>query len=236
MDGITIKLIYDNCCEDRRLQAGWGFSCLIQMSKHTILFDTGDDTGAFFSNAEKMDVNLDEITEVVFSHKHDDHTTGSYEILEKLQETVQIYVPKGFPLQKIPPYLQVETVVNFTQIDKEIFSMVLRGGLFLFEQVLVLNREKGLVVITGCAHPGIVTILKTVQKKFQKPIHFVLGGFHLFKKSDRVIEKIVSEFQFLKVEKVAPCHCSGSRTSYLFQEAFQDSFCKIGTGSILNIR
>ncbi len=233
MNNIKIKVIYDNCRHQDNLQEGWGFSCLIETDHQKILFDTGNEEEAFFSNIEKMNIDLQEITTVLFSHKHADHVAGCKTILGKLKDNVQVYVPKGFSLEKIPPYLQVETVVDFSQIGENIYSMVLKGGFFLYEQILILQKKEGLVVITGCAHPGIVDILKAAQEKLQRPIHLVLGGFHLFRKSAKVTQKIVEEFKALHVEKVAPCHCSGNKTIEQCQEAYKDRCYKIGTGSIL---
>jgi len=90
-------------------------------------------------------------------------------------------------------------------------------------------------IITGCAHAGIIRILKAAQQHLQRDIYFVLGGFHLlFQPSDSSAE-IVREFQKLNVQKVAPCHCSGQHTIRQFQEAFGEHFLKVGTGTVLEL-
>lgn len=235
MKEITIKIIYDNCKENKDLQEGWGFSALVETGRRKILFDTGNDRNAFFHNAEKMGIDLREITDVMFSHKHDDHVAGCREILGKLQENCRIYVPKGFPSKLLPENLQVQKISDFQKVGKNVFSMVLKGGIFLYEQALIFQMEKGLAIITGCAHPGIIKILEAAQEKLNAPLYFVLGGFHLFRKDRHSIEKIVTKFQTLQVKKAAPCHCSGGPTIGQFQEAYQQDFYKVGTGSILTI-
>jgi 7,8-dihydropterin-6-yl-methyl-4-(beta-D-ribofuranosyl)aminobenzene 5'-phosphate synthase len=235
MKEITIKIIYDNCKENKDLQEGWGFSALVETDHRKILFDTGNDRNAFFSNTEKMGIDLSEITDVLFSHKHDDHIAGCREILGKLQENCRVYLPKGFPPKLVPQNLQIQEVSDFQEVEKNVFSMVLKGGIFLYEQSLVLQTEKGLVIITGCAHPGIIKILEATQERLNVPIYLVLGGFHLFRKDRRFIEKIVTKFQALQVKKVAPCHCSGDSTIGQFKETYQQDFCRVGTGSILTI-
>jgi 7,8-dihydropterin-6-yl-methyl-4-(beta-D-ribofuranosyl)aminobenzene 5'-phosphate synthase len=112
---------------------------------------------------------------------------------------------------------------------------VFRGGFFLKEQALILQMEKGLVVVTGCAHPGIVQILTTAQELLKRPLYFVLGGFHLFRTTCNTVKNVVGAFQTLQVKQVAPCHCSGASAMAQFQEAYQDSFYKIGTGTVLKI-
>ena len=211
---IVFKVIYDNCKENKDLQEGWGFSTLIEAGTHKILFDTGNDLEAFLSNSEKMGIDYQSITDVVFSHKHKDHIAGCREILEKLRKDVRVFLPKGFPTKKVPQNIQIQKVNEFTQIGENIFSIVLRGGFFLKEQSLILQMEKGLVVVTGCAHPGIVRILQTVQQHLTQPIYFVLGGFHLFRNKGDAVKNVVSTFQSLKVKQVAPCHCSGASALY----------------------
>lgn len=235
MKEITIRIIYDNCKESKDLQEGWGFSALIETGDRTMLFDTGNDRDAFFSNTEKMGIDYRKITDVIFSHKHRDHVAGCKEILGKLSENCRVFLPKGFPSKIVPQNLQTQKVSDFQEIEKNVFSLVLKGGFFLYEQSLVLKTENGLVVITGCAHPGIINILETAQKKFNAPIYLVLGGFHLFRKNCRFVENVVNKFQALGIKKVAPCHCSGKLTIGRFQEAYQEDFYKIGTGTVLTI-
>jgi 7,8-dihydropterin-6-yl-methyl-4-(beta-D-ribofuranosyl)aminobenzene 5'-phosphate synthase len=232
---ITIKIIYDNCKVREELKEGWGFSALIETKERKILFDTGNDLQAFVFNSEKLSIDYKTITDVVFSHKHRDHTTGCEEILKKLRSDVPVFLPKGFPLNKIPTHLHTQTVTEFSQLGPGIFSIPLRGGLFLQEQALLLQTEKGVVVVTGCAHAGIVNILKTAKQKLGAPIYFVLGGFHLFRARKATVNGIVAEFGNLQVQQVAPCHCSGALAIRRFQEVYQSNFHQIGVGSILAI-
>ena len=133
---ITIKIIYDNCKENNDLQEGWGFSALIEIGHRKMLFDTGNDRNVFFPNLEKMGIDYREITDVIFSHKHDDHVAGCEEILKKLRQDCRVYLPKGFPSKKVPKNLQMQKVADFIEIEKDVFSIVLKGGIFLCEQSL----------------------------------------------------------------------------------------------------
>lgn len=233
MNPIAIKVIYDNRKENENMQEGWGFSCLVDLGHRKILFDTGADQAAFFSNLQKLNISCEEITDVVFSHNHSDHIAGFPEVLQSLKTGTRLFLPKGFPAKKLPPHIRTQTINDFLEIDPRIYSFVLKGGFRLYEQALVLKTEKGLVIITGCAHPGIVNLLETAQNRLEKPIYLVLGGFHLFRKSRRYVNNVVEQFKSLQVEKAAPCHCSGDAAITQFQEAYQDRFCKVGTGTIL---
>lgn len=232
---IIIKIIYDNCKENKDLQEGWGFSCLVDLGHRKILFDTGADSQAFFSNLQKLNIHCDEITDVVYSHKHSDHVAGFEEIMGKLKRNSRLFLPKKFPSKKLPSTIHTEIVDDFKRIDSGIYSLVLKGGFFLYEQALIIETQNGLVVITGCAHPGIIRLLQEAQKRLKQPIHLVLGGFHLFRSKQSQIDEIVNQFKALKVQIAAPCHCTGNLAIERFHQAFEDSFYKIGTGTVLTL-
>ncbi len=237
MKKITIKVIYDNCKGVEGFQEGWGFSCLVDVGPRKILFDTGADPKAFFSNLQNFHIPCEEITDVVFSHKHADHIAGFQEILDKLREGCRLFLPKSFPSSKKPPsHIQTKVVNDFIEIDSQIYCLVLKGGFRLYEQALLIETQKGLVVITGCAHPGIVHLLEVAQKHLGKPIHLVLGGFHLFRKSSHQISEIVDKFKSLQVQTIAPCHCSGEIAIEQFKHEFQDRCYKIGAGTAITIQ
>jgi len=233
MDQIAIKIIYDNCKAQEGFQEGWGFSCLVDLGRRKILFDTGADSQAFFSNLQKLNIQCDEITDVVFSHKHSDHVAGFDEIIGKLKKESRLFLPKKFPFKKILHTIHTEIVEDFKEIDSGIYSLVLKGGFFLYEQALIIETRKGLVVITGCAHPGIVRLLQETQQRLKQPIYLVLGGFHLFRNKQSQVDEIVNQFKALKVQIAAPCHCTGEMAIERFRQVFQDCFYKIGTGTIL---
>ena len=234
---VNITILYDNRCERCDLQEGWGFSSYIEFEGAKILFDTGGDLAAFEKNAQKMNLDYDEISHLLFSHRHWDHVTGFTEIIKKVQPETHLFVPKTFPWRlkrKAASCLKHTHVVrSFEHIGPNIYSLVLPCGFWLYEQALILKTEKGLGIITGCAHPGIVQILKKAQEHFQDDIAFVLGGFHLFSAKAEQSAQVVKEFQKLRVQKVAPCHCSGDHMIRQFQEAYGSNFFKVGTGSVL---
>lgn len=235
---VKITVLYDNRCDNCHLQEGWGFSALIEYNGSKILFDTGGDVSAFSSNFEKMKLSYNEVSHLLFSHRHWDHIAGFKEIVKKVDKETALYVPKTFPwwlLKRAGSHLKkIKVVRSFEEIAPNIYSLVLKGGFWLYEQALILKTPKGLGIITGCAHPGIVQILKAAQDYLHSDIYFVMGGFHQFSKPAKQSAEIVKQFQVLNVQKVAPCHCSGDHLIRQFQEAFGSNFSKIGTGTILN--
>lgn len=234
---VKITVLYDNRCDDRSLQEGWGFSALIEHDGSKILFDTGGDPAAFLSNLERKQLSLNAVTHLVFSHRHWDHIAGFKEIAERVGDDTSLYVPKTFPWFLLKSsssrFAQAKIVRTFEEITPNVYALVLRGGFWLYELSLVTKTPQGLGVITGCAHPGIIHILKEAQEHLQSDINFVLGGFHLLFSPATKCRDIVNQLQALNVQKVAPCHCSGDHLIRMLQDAYGSNFSKVGTGSVL---
>jgi 7,8-dihydropterin-6-yl-methyl-4-(beta-D-ribofuranosyl)aminobenzene 5'-phosphate synthase len=232
-----ITILYDNRSERCDLQEGWGFSAFVEYEGAKILFDTGGDASAFSANAHKMQIPLHEVSHLLFSHRHWDHLAGFKDIVSKMSKKTELYLPKTFPwrLRKFGAFhlSQTKVVKSFHTIAPNIYSLVLRGGFCLYEQALVLKTPAGIGIITGCAHPGIVQILKAAKKELQTDISFVIGGFHLLFDPAARTADVVKKFQALGVQKVAPCHCSGDHTIRQFQLAYGPNFFKVGTGTHL---
>lgn len=166
---VKITVLYDNRCSDQLLQEGWGFSLLLEVENKKILFDTGGCPHVFFSNLEKLRISLREITHLVLSHRHWDHRAGLEDVLKKLQDATKIFLPKLFLspfLEKQFPSLNFTRISSFQEIENNMYSLVLRGGVLLYEQALLLSTCHGLVIITGCAHPGILHILQETKNDF----------------------------------------------------------------------
>lgn len=191
---------------------------------------------------EKLGIDFKTISHAVFSHKHWDHTTAFGKILSKLRDKTPLYLPSDFDQKletEIPPHITVHKIAEFTEIDQDIFSLVLRGRYCCFkivqEQALILRTSKGLIVLTGCAHPGIDKIARSAQKHLGEKIHLILGGFHLCHSLKYTCVKMVKAIRELKVEKVAPCHCAGETAIKLFQREYGNNFIPTGTGTVIQI-
>lgn len=229
---IKAVIVYDNNRYDDRLRVDWGFSCYLEGLKKSILFDTGANGEILISNLKKIGVPPEKIGVVVLSHFHGDHTGGLEELLRH-NPAIEVWVPDFFPetfKKKIK-----ETGAKLIEVTKSraicpgaFTSGVIEGN--IGEQSLVLDTDEGLVVITGCAHPGIIKILNEVKNTFQKNIYLVFGGFHLGQTNEVEIKSIISQFRRLGVKKVGPAHCSGDLARKLFSENFAGDFLMLGVG------
>ena len=87
------------------------------------------------------------------------------------------------------------------------------------DQSLVLNTTKGLVVITGCGHAGIINILTFASAEFpDQPVEAIIGGLHLFPASDQQLNWTADKMKDFKVSNVMGAHCTGIEAVYRIRE------------------
>lgn len=103
------------------------------------------------------------------------------------------------------------------------------------ESVLVMKHEKGLVLLIGCSHSGVVSIIEKVKKLYDEKIYAVFGGTHLVVASSEFIDKTVQYFKDSKIEKIGVCHCNGEKAGHRFKEEIPDRYFQITTGKVINI-
>jgi len=106
------------------------------------------------------------------------------------------------------------------------------------DQALVINLAgKGLVVISGCAHAGIVNTVEYAKKLTgEETIHAVLGGFHLTGPFfEKIHEATIEGLKQMEPEVVMPMHCTGWRAIQKFQKEFASNFVLNSVGSKLTL-
>ncbi len=263
-----------------------GLSMKVEYKGRTILFDTGQ-TGIFLDNADKMNLDLSDIHDIILSHGHYDHTGGLKRYLEQNHKK-NIYVGKSFFDKKFRknqdgsivyngnPFLSEDTTEQVepnqvaiikesdskvTVIDSRIYN--LEEGMWLvrdfemknnFEKLnhrffigrdseyyldrfqdeiaLCLETSKGIVIIVGCSHIGIINIVETVKEHFNgKPIRGIIGGTHLIHAEEERLNRTLEEFGKLNLEFLAVSHCTGDDNINRIQTEFGERFIMNITGS-----
>ena len=233
-----LTVVYDNTLYDQKLKSNWGFSCFIQGKGGSILFDTGSDPQILLSNMKDLNIEPKNIDRIVLSHEHKDHT-GGLETLLEINPNIEIWLPHTFS-QAIKDMARklggrIHEVKEFQKIDSGAYTTGVING-WIREQSLILDTEKELVLITGCAHPRIVNILSTTKEIMGEKIGMALGGFHLLGFEKKEILNIIDSFRSLGIGRVGPCHCTGEEARKLFHEEYQNDFINVGTGRRIKIQ
>jgi len=228
--------LYDNNAYDERLRTAWGFAALVTYQHHQLLFDTGGDGPTLLENMRSLGIEPTSVESVVLSHIHRDHTGGLDALLMAGVHPV-VYLLPSFPAdfkRQVGQTTRVVEVRPGQTLSEDIFTTGEMGGR-IPEQALVIRTDRGLVVMTGCAHPGIVQMIARAKELFGGPVYLVIGGFHLRDKSKPEIAAIIEDFRQMGVRRVAPCHCTGDRAIAMFASEYGDDFVSAGVGRTIAV-
>ncbi len=235
---VAITEVYNNIVRDERMTSSWGFACVVRIPGHTILFDTGGEGNVLTGNMEVAGIEPASIDIVFLSHEHGDHIGGLGGFLKRNGE-VTVYSPASFggAYRKTLREHGIEPVdvTEPVEICPGVWSTgVLSKG--IPEQSLVISTDRGAVVVTGCAHPGIVDIAARAEEITGSDPLLVLGGFHLGQTGGDELGRIFDALgQSLGVRYVAPSHCTGMLAIAAFQAAFEGRFIEGGAGKTYEI-
>lgn len=232
---ITLTILYDNYVHTPGTKADWGFACLVEGGEKTILFDTGTKPEILMHNVSYLKVDIGKIDAIAISHNHGDHTGGLFTVLKK-RPAIPVYMPESFSGVYIEKAKAYKSKVIPVKEPAKICARIYHTG-EMGEQIpelsLILDTAKGLVLVQGCSHPGIVEMITRAKQFMKKDIYMVLGGFHLMRKSDAELKQIIEGFKKLGVRKVGATHCTGDRAIAAFKRAYGKDYIPIGVGKTL---
>ena len=104
------------------------------------------------------------------------------------------------------------------------------------DQSLILDTEKGLVLIFGCAHSGMINIMNHVIEKTGKDrFYAILGGTHLGFLAPEQLEESIQSLKKMNVAKVGVSHCTGMRAALRLQQEFGERFFYGCVGTVFEI-
>ena len=132
------------------------------------------------------------------------------------------YVPRqSFEQAGIPKTLFYRKETDFIQdyIDED-------------QAIVIHVAGKGLVVVSGCAHSGIVNTVRHAQEiSGVERVWAILGGFHMAFTDEEDTQRTIDAIKALDPVLVAPSHCTGERSSQILAEAFGDGYVASGLGT-----
>jgi 7,8-dihydropterin-6-yl-methyl-4-(beta-D-ribofuranosyl)aminobenzene 5'-phosphate synthase len=214
-----------NLFEGPQPRAEHGFSVLISVKQGdreaSVLFDTGVSKESLLHNMDVLEVSLPDIRAIVLSHGHADHAMGLPGLDGLLLVSGEVArttdFETGFPVHQAK-----------------------RGGVWVpdplipDDQCVIINvRDKGLVIVTGCGHSGIINIIRNAQALTGvQTIHAVIGGFHLSGPYfEKIIPRTVEALQQFGPRYVVPGHCTGWVAAHRIARTMPDAFIANSVGT-----
>jgi 7,8-dihydropterin-6-yl-methyl-4-(beta-D-ribofuranosyl)aminobenzene 5'-phosphate synthase len=237
----------------------WGFSALVEADGRKILFDAGTDSNLVVDNAKQCGINLSDISTLILSHSHDDHTGGWHVLRNKFKITnPQAYdttfVGDGFFNKRFDNaqmfhysratdsvrYIQegghIKVTDRFTEIYPGIYltgpvprkyneknyqkdNRIQSGKGFIEDEIhedmsLIISTVKGLVLLSGCGHSGIINTVTYMQEYLKDSLYAAIGGFHLFNAGDAQIEWTANYLKKAGIRYFVGAHCTGINAVY----------------------
>ena len=243
----------------------WGYSALVEVDGHKILYDTGLSADLVLRNAKALKIDLSDIEDVVLSHNHYDHVGGLMSLRRELSKInpraisrvhvgAGIFEPRwsesgedrnGLRLIRAE-YLATGGAFVVHDKPTELFPGVwLTGpvprtndeknwtpGLSLDtpqgrrednvpeDSALLFNTGRGMIILTGCAHAGIVNITEYARRIIgNKPIVAMIGGLHLFSASDQTLAWTGAKLKSYGVLSLLAGHCTCIEATFRLRES-----------------
>jgi 7,8-dihydropterin-6-yl-methyl-4-(beta-D-ribofuranosyl)aminobenzene 5'-phosphate synthase len=134
------------------------------------------------------------------------------------------FLPQTPPKELNPRFVVIDEISGEEIVDD-----------FHDEVLLVLKTENGLVVLVGCSHPGILSMIETVAQRFSEPIYALLGGTHLIEADDITVTRALADFKERGIALLGISHCTGER-AVCRAEKESYGFFKNCTGTSIIIR
>jgi len=123
-------------------------------------------------------------------------------------------------------------IALFTLVDGRLVQDGMMDDISLVAQV----QDKGLVIVTGCSHAGIVNIVKhSVEQTGENRIAAILGGFHLLAASKERIGRTAEALSQFDIELISAGHCTGFKAQAALYQIFKDRFKPLQTGMTFDL-
>jgi 7,8-dihydropterin-6-yl-methyl-4-(beta-D-ribofuranosyl)aminobenzene 5'-phosphate synthase len=153
----------------------------------------------------------------------------------------------SFNLTKEPVWLsenivtsgEIPMVTEYEKIDPILYVKEkgrLKPDTLWDDQALFIRSKKGLIIILGCAHRGIINTIRHAQKiTGTEPVYAVIGGTHLIRASPQQMDLTIAELSSFGVQRLGGSHCTGLTASAILAQRFGEAFFFNNAGTSVNL-
>lgn len=240
LKSVRVTTLVDNDVWEAGLASTWGLSLFVEVfmenERHVVLMDTSGSSNALFGNARKLGIYLSTVESIFISHWHGDHCGSLDHVLPSLRRSTPVYVPSKnlFEFERIMTLGGAPEVCSGPIEFMEGIMSTGEIGWGVSEHSLLMNVEgRGLVVLTGCGHPGVVRIVKRAEQVSGTNIYAVVGGFHISSMREGVSE--AKALREMGVRLISPCHCTGLNAEIGIAKVMKEGYIKNGSGKVISI-
>ncbi len=273
---ITI-LCENRTCMTQGVTGEHGFCALIEQNGEKVLLDSGQGL-TLIPNARTFDIRLDNLSRIVLSHGHYDHTGGlaklpfqrnqvpihahpdvfnnKYSVSKRENTDTYKFIGTSQAKSELESKINARFVftTQFSPITENIFFsgeiprvtdfettdsrlLIKNKDGYVPDQLLddvslLIETDSGPVILTGCAHAGIVNVMEHFSNQTgHKTFYAVIGGTHLgFLSSSDQLEKTMDAFERFHIKKLAVSHCTGNEAAAACYNRFKDRFAFANAG------
>jgi 7,8-dihydropterin-6-yl-methyl-4-(beta-D-ribofuranosyl)aminobenzene 5'-phosphate synthase len=211
-----------------------GFSALVRVAtggrERTILFDAGVSPSGVVENMRRLELAPKTVEAIVLSHGHWDHVAGMEGIAKDVGRA-------GLPVLIHPQFWRRRRIA-IPGFEPGELPATSRSALEGADQAIVMRfADRGLVVLTGCGHAGIINIVSHAQRLTgETRVAAVIGGFHLSGPMfEPIIEPTVVAFDDLEPALLMPAHCTGWKAVHRLARRFPDAFVQSAVGTTISL-
>ena len=224
-----VIILVDNTPGNNMLNS-WGFSAYIETEKWSILFDADTEPNVLKYNVEKLGVDLNNIDFAVLSHHHGDHY-GGFKYIGSVRPRLKVFTPPGSVDYLSEWDLTPKIIYNESEVlDDAWLTGPLKSWRWgIYEQAFSFYVEdKGLIVLVGCSHPGVDTLVSKAKDISKKNVYWVVGGFH--SPSRKALDNLARLSRY-----ISPAHCSGEHAKTYVKNIYASKYIEVRTGSIIEL-
>ncbi|HIQ03027.1 MAG TPA: MBL fold metallo-hydrolase [Desulfurococcales archaeon] len=234
---LTITVLVDEKSRRKDVETCYGLSLLLSLDydgkKYTLLFDVGPSWEILEYNMSCLGYNINDIDKIFITHWHRDHYGALLDLLESVSDRkkIKLYIPVRNKVsyeieRKYPDKVTIIVCNRWTPIAPLMKSTGPIGS--SLEHALKVNLPgRGVVLVTGCSHAGLINIIKwSIESNEQ--LYTVIGGFHFKEKPLEEIERTLLFLEGMGVKYVIPLHDSNNYN--LILDIVGDKFLDLGVG------